>query len=194
MICQVIDGLFDQLYIHQVDALIRDIPLSTNNIANRKTWPFGNEGSHRLLGQILFDRSSMNNIKILKPECETFFKMFEVIENNLKAYFYLSQISLNVQHSGCDGTTHCDSPDPFDHTILLMTNSVWEKEWGGQFQLIENNEVIEEHEYVPGRVIVLPSKHPHRGLGPSQPYVYRSSVVFRVTPLDYHLRKSYPGR
>ena len=154
MICQVIDGIFDQLYIHQVDSLIRDIPLSTNNIANRKTWPYGNEGSHRLLGQILFDRSSINNIKTLKPETETFFKMFEVIEDKLKAYFYLSQISLNVQHSGCDGTTHCDSPDSYDHTILLMTNSIWEKEWGGQFQLIENDKVIEEHEYVPGRVIL----------------------------------------
>ncbi len=194
MICTVIDDLFDQVYIHQIDALTKDIPLCTNNIANRSTYPFGTVGTHRLLGQILFNRDDINTITTLKPECDEFFRILKVIEKHLKAYFYCSQITMNVQHSGCDGTTHVDSPDPNDYTILLFTCGTWKQEWGGQFQLCTpDGEVVEEHEYIPGRVILVPSKHPHRGLGPTEPYVYRSSVAFRVTPLDHHLRKNYQG-
>ena len=184
MLCKVIDGLFDDIYIHQLDALIRDIPLCSNNIANRSTWPFGQEGTHRLLGQILFDRKSINRITVLHESVSTFFDVFEMIEDKLQTKFYLSQISLNVQHTGCDGTTHCDSNNPNDFTIMIMTNSKWEQSWGGQFQLTSNDGsvVIEEHEYKPGRLIVIPSTHPHRGLGPTEKYIYRSTVVFRVTP------------
>lgn len=186
MICQVIDGLFDELYIHQLDSMIREIPVYTNNIANRSTWPFGNEGSHRLYGNMLFHRKSLNNITILHESTNTFFEVFEMLEQKLNTHFYLSQISLNIQHTGCDGTTHCDSDDNTHYTIMLMTNSIWKPEWGGQFQLTSDDGeiVIEEHEYKPGRVIIIPSTHPHRGLGPKEKYVYRSTVVFRVTPLN----------
>ena len=96
MICQIIDGMFDEIYIHQLDAMIRDIPMCCNNIANRSTWPFGQEGSHRLMGEILFDRKSLNNITILHSSVKNFFELFEQIEKKLKTNFYLSQISLNV--------------------------------------------------------------------------------------------------
>lgn len=186
MICKILDNLFDEIYIHQVDALVRDIPLCSNNIANRSTWPFGQTGTHRLLGQILFDRKSLNTITILHESSKTFFEIFEMIEKKLNTKFYLSQISLNVQHTGCDGTTHCDSSSENDYTIMLMTTSTWKPEWGGQFQLTspDGETVIEEHEYKPGRIIIIPSSHPHRGLGPKEQYVYRSTVVFRVTPLN----------
>lgn len=187
MICKVLDNLFDDIYIHQIDAMIRDIPLCSNNVANRSTYPFGQEGTHRLLGQLIFDRKSLNNITVLHESAKTFFDIFEMIEKKLSAKFYLSQISLNVQHSGCDGTTHCDSNNHHDFTIMLMTTSKWKPDWGGQFQLTnaEGTEVIEEHEYIPGRIIIVPSAHPHRGLGPTEKYVYRSTVVYRVTPFQH---------
>lgn len=186
MICKILDNLFDEIYIHQVDALVRDIPLCSNNIANRSTWPFGQTGTHRLLGQILFDRKSLNKITVLHESSKTFFEIFEMIEQKLNTKFYLSQISLNVQHTGCDGTTHRDSSSENDYTIMMMTTSSWKPEWGGQFQLTspDGDVVIEEHEYKPGRIIIIPSSHPHRGLGPKEQYVYRSTVVFRVTPLN----------
>lgn len=195
MICKVIDDLFDGMYLYQIDNHIREIPLYTNNIANRTTFPYEMKGSHRLMGSRLFQRKSLNEVSIYSDKAEPFFNILQVIEKKLNAFFYLEEIALNVQHSGCDGTTHVDSPDPNDITILMMTTPEWNKEWGGQFQLTspDGETVIEEHEYVPGRVIIIPSKHPHRGLAASEPYVYRSSVVWRVTPLDYYLRKTYPG-
>jgi hypothetical protein len=69
---------------------------------------------------------------------------------------------------------------------MYMPNLEWDtKEWGGQFQLFgDDGDVIEEHEYVPGRVLVFPSEIAHRGLGPRHPYVYRYTVVWRVQKLD----------
>lgn len=185
MKCKIIDGVFDDIYIHQIDSMIRDIPVCSNNVANRSTFPFGQEGTHRLLGQVLFDRKSLNRISVLHESVAIFFDIFEMLEKKLNTKFYLSQISLNVQHTGCDGTTHRDSDNPNDYTIMIMTNSKWESHWGGQFQLTsaDGKDVIEEHEYKPGRIIVIPSAHPHRGLGPTEKYVYRSTVVYRVTPL-----------
>ncbi len=196
MICTVIDDLFDGMYLYQVEQKISEIPLYTTNIANRKTWPYGTKGSHRLLGCRLFQRENMNSVKEYTEHSQIFFEILTKIEEELKAYFYLHEISLNVQHCGCDGTTHRDSADNSDLTILMMTNAEWNKELGGQFQLTsaDGETVIEEHEYVPGRIIILPSKHPHRGLGPTETYVYRSSVVWRVAPLDTYLRNNYHGR
>jgi hypothetical protein len=196
MICKVLDDIFDKMYLYQIEGHVREIPLSSNNMANRKTWPFGMEGSHRLFGRKLFRRNGMNTVEEYDPKAEPFFKILDKIESELSVYFFLHEISLNVQHTGCHGTTHSDSGDPNDITLLMMTNAEWKKEWGGQFQLTsaDGEDVFEEHEYVPGRIIVIPSNHPHRGLGPVEPYVYRSSIVWRVTPLDYYLRKNFQIR
>ncbi len=68
---------------------------------------------------------------------------------------------------------------------MYMPNMIWDtKEWGGQFQLLDDDDnVIEEHEYVPGRTLIFPSEISHRGLGPRHPHVYRYTVVWRVKKL-----------
>ena len=194
MICKVLDNLFDGMYLHQIEQHISDIPLYSTNVANRKTFPYGTKGTHRLLGNRLFERESINTIKNYSDHVKPFFEILTVIERELSTYFFLHEISLNVQHEGCDGTAHIDSASNDDFTILMMTNAEWNSSWGGNFQLTSTDgDVMEEYEYVPGRVIVLPSKHPHRGLGPTEAYVYRSSVVWRVTPLEQYLRNNFEG-
>ena len=42
--------------------------------------------------------------------------------------------------------------------------------------------VIEEHDYVPGRVIIFPGKYPHRGLAPLSPHIARYTTVYRIIP------------
>jgi hypothetical protein len=191
MICELFDNIFDPLYIHETYSSILDIPVSPNNVANRTTRPYGTQGSHRLFGKTIFDRKDINRVEILDSAySQLFFDMYEYIEDAIGIKFYLSSISLNVQHTNCDGTPHIDSDknDDDEYTILVMTNAKWEKEWGGEFQILneENlNEVVEEYDYIPGRVILLPSNRHHRGLGPKGTYQYRTSVVFRVTPNFY---------
>jgi Rps23 Pro-64 3,4-dihydroxylase Tpa1-like proline 4-hydroxylase len=188
MICELFDNIFDPLYIHETHSAIMDIPVSPNNVANRYTKPYGFEGSHRLYGKTIFERKDINRVDVLDLEhSRLFFDMYDMIEDLIGVRFYLSQISLNVQHTGCDGTPHidCNIDDEDEYTILVMTNSSWEKSWGGEFQIMNDKnltEVVEEHDYVPGRVVILPSNRHHRGLGPKEKYKYRTSVVFRVTP------------
>jgi hypothetical protein len=199
MICRVFDGVFDSLYLYEFFySTIQVMPVNITNIANRSTMPYGHKGSHTLLGHTILKRSSINKIDDIDTNYyPQLYSMYELIEEFLGVNFYLSAITTNIQPTGCDGTTHSDAGPGEDdeYTILVMTNPEWKKEWGGQFQLIDpetangnGDVVIEEHDYVPGRIILLPSPHPHRGLGPKEKYVYRSSIVFRVTPnFEKHL-------
>ena len=196
MICNVIDDWLDKRFIYELSHRITNdlTDIKFNNIANRTTWPYGSKGSHKLMGCTIFQRKSLNRIDILHKEAPIFFDIFDRIENSIlnKAYI-LNTTHVNIQHSGCDGTSHLDS-SPWsndDLSIMLMTNSEWSKEWGGQFQMLNNDgSVIEEHDYVPGRLIIFPSNIPHRGLGPSEkyPYIYRHTVVFRVQPFNLNKR------
>lgn len=185
MKCKVFDDIFDELYLHEIYNKILSFPLNLTNVANRKTFPYGNVGSHRLIGATVFHRSNMNRIDEYIPDSDWCFDIFEQIETRIENDLYLESISLNVQNMGCDGTTHVDAEESNEYTLLVMTNPTWKKEWGGEFQLMkeyvnDDNMVLETYKYVPGRVIILPGAHPHRGLSPKEKYVYRTSIVYRV--------------
>tara|TARA_B100000131_G_C17834761_1_gene499300 strand:+ start:69 stop:632 length:564 start_codon:yes stop_codon:yes gene_type:complete len=184
MICEVFDDWLDKRFIYELTQKITTDITDINfiNIANRRTWPYGDEGSHRMMGCTLFQRENLNRITILNKEASFFFDIFESIEKMLNIEYYLGAIELNIQHSGCNGTSHIDGSQN-EQTIMLMSNPEWDSKWGGQFQMLNNDgSVAEEHDYVPGRLIIFPSHIPHRGLGPSEkyPYIYRHTVVFRV--------------
>jgi len=186
MICHVIDDWLDKRFVYDLDHTINYNLncFECTNIANRKTWPYGYEGAHRLMGCAIFQRKNLNRITILNKQAPIFFDIFERIENILNSRYLLNAIFINLQHSGCNGTSHIDGMEN-EQTIMVMSNSEWDNKWGGQFQMLNNDgSVIEEHDYVPGRLIIFPSHIPHRGLGPSKeyPYIYRHTVVFRVQP------------
>ena len=50
--------------------------------------------------------------------------------------------------------------------------------------------LLEEVDYVPGRVVLFPGHYPHRGLGANKEYsdVYRYSIPFRVRPMPTAFR------
>lgn len=188
MICKVIDDLFDKFYLYEIENHINSIPLHTTNIANRSTWPYGLKGTHRLFGSVLYDRTELNDINYFSDNSKPFLNILNQLEKTTDKKFFLKNISLNVQHSGCDGTMHIDSENENEITILMMSNSEWDSNWGGQFQILSSDgkEIIEEYEYIPGRILLIPSNVPHRGLGPIEKYTYRTTVVWRVIDfLDY---------
>ena len=57
----------------------------------------------------------------------------------------------------------------------------------------DETEVADSFEFVPGRILVFPGIIPHRGLGPCVDGVYRSTVVWRVTPLDVYMKRVKRG-
>lgn len=185
MIATVIDKHFEITYMLKVETQLKNLPVSAINIANGTSVPNGENGTHRLMGENIFERESINKVINLMDDSELFFDMLESIEDLLDRRFYLSRIDFNLQHSFCDGTSHIDG-EKGSYTIMYMPSLEWDTlEWGGQFQLLDDdNNVIEEHEYVPGRVLIFPSEIKHRGLGPRHPHVYRYTVVWRVRELD----------
>ena len=190
MICEVYDNVFSRDFLVELDNTIKNIPMETANISGaHRTSDRGIVGNHRLFGLCLFERKGINRITSLHEKSSIFFDVLDGIETRLGKKYYVQGIHLNLQHSGCDGTAHVDGESPYEKTIMLMSTCYWDSDWGGQFQLTneDGTNIIEEHEYVPGRVLVIPSSHPHRGLGPKveYPYVYRTTVVFRIKPLTF---------
>ncbi len=190
-LCDVFDDKFDPLFLHEFyENTVSRLPYNFTNIANRTTRPYGHSGSHRLIGCTIFHREGINDITEVNSEFyPAFQELYQSVEDIVNERFFLSTISVNLQGIDMDGTCHADADadDDDEFTILVMTNPTWKKEWGpASFQLLEkydnNARVIEEYEYVPGRILIIPSPHPHRGLAPTEKYVYRTSAVFRVTP------------
>jgi hypothetical protein len=184
MVAGVFDNLFDMKFMAKVEFQLMHLPVTAINVANGTAYPSGDFGTHKLMGECIFERHSINKVVNLMEDSEVFFEMFDHIEDHLEEKFYLQRIDFNLQHSFCDGTSHVDG-DEGEYTIMYMPNMVWDtQEWGGQFQLLDDDDnVIEEHEYVPGRTLIFPSEISHRGLGPRHPHVYRYTVVWRVKKL-----------
>ena len=190
MICKIYDGKFDAKYLHDIFEVLEDkINYKANNVANASTWPYFKTGTHKLLGSTIFSRKHLNFMDYVDNEnALTFYRMFdflcEILERDSRSVF-LERIAINLQHSGCDGTLHIDSEGPQDkgsYTLMVMPNPIWEKGWGGKFQIFseDRSKMLEEHDYVPGRVILFPSHLPHRGLASTKKYIYRYSIVYGV--------------
>ena len=191
----IIDDRFDDLFLHEFYKRVNEIPVCQNNIANRYTWPYQSKGAHKLQGATIFWREGLNKFSEQIKDAGLFFDVFGQIERIVNQKFYLEQIHLNIQHKGADGTAHVDADNAEDLTIMMMTNPIWKPDWGGKFELMnmEATEVADSIDYVPGRVIIFPGHIPHRGLGPSVDGVYRSTIVWRVTPLEVYLSRLLRG-
>ncbi len=202
MIGNCIDDLFDMHFLTSLEEVILDdIPFYTTNTADQMSFPNGRNGidrtcrkGHRFFGVDIFIRESFNRVKLLHPKAEPFFDAWDIIEQEVfNTSVYLERIDVNLQHTGQHGTTHTDDDGignvpGEDYTVMLMNNTKWKPQWGGHFQMLndEETEVIEEYEYIPGRVLIFPGSIPHRGLGSDDPYVFRFTTVFRIKlePLD----------
>jgi hypothetical protein len=191
----ILDDKFDDLYLHEFARRVGDIPVCQDNVANRYTYPYGKKGTHKLQGNCIYRRETVNRVVHLLDDAKMFFDILEQVEKLLGQKYFLSSIDLNVQHRGADGESHTDADNLEDLTIMMMVNPIWKPEWGGQFEIMnkEETEVANTFEFVPGRIIVFPGIIPHRGLGPCVDGVYRSTVVWRVTPLDVYMKRVRRG-
>ena len=187
---QVYDGCYDDRFVLEVDEQTDRIPYTLTNIANRTTYPYGNKGSHKLIGSHLFDRKDEYNVvnkcpgDILKLYVHAINSVIECPNGNKGINAELQSISVNAQSMGQDGTPHIDGRfNSNERTLMYFANSKWDKEWGGPFQILDpdTKDVIKEIDFVPGRLIYFDCGLLHRGLAPEAvSYIYRKSIVFRI--------------
>jgi hypothetical protein len=186
VIAHVIDDLFDMQFLADLEDTILETPVYSTNVANPASFPHGRTGSHRLFGADIFVRHGLNRVETLHKEANKFFDAFAIIEQEVfNCPIFLRRIDLNLQYYGQDGSAHTDGVEDNDWTIMIMSNTKWKPEWGGQFQLLEGDKVVEQHDYVPGRLVIFPGNVLHRGLAPLDRYAYRYTTVFRVVIDDF---------
>lgn len=177
----VFDDLFDQKYIFELEDESNKIPHLPGNIANRKSWPYGKNGSHDVLGINIFKKIGKY---IYFSKCPTIFMeaFTHIAENIIQQNFELLAIDSNMQVMSMDGTFHRDGKMK---TIILYTTANWKNDWGGEFEYFEDeeNNIIKKIDYVPGRVLYFDGNILHRAAAPLVPYVYRYSIAFRCVLL-----------
>lgn len=174
---QIWDNLLDDRFLLDLDEESNLYNWNLNNGSNKNSFPYNKKGDHVFWG-CHFTEKLPKNIKMLYD-----FIMKYVVEEPYKLNFTM----VNGQSLGQHGKVHQDAVyNSGERTLMVFINLKWQKEWGGEFQLLdgkdnENSKIIKNIEYIPGRIIIFDGNIPHRGLAPTVPYVVRKSLVFRLS-------------
>lgn len=154
-------------------------------------FPYDDVREYRFWGLELWKRKSYNLPSINSKHINLIGQLFNFInfyiqeftpELNLLPNF----IHCNGQTMGQDGHSHVDAyDDGFNYyTLMIMANSKWDKNWGGQFEILENSsnnsKVIKTIEYKPGRVIFFDGNYSHRGMSPTVPNILRKTLALKL--------------
>jgi len=160
---RVHDGLFDYRYLSELSYQLSISPWYPGNVANRMTYPYGDRGTHRLLGNTIFYREGLNHI-ITKGDPHLVRNLQNCFTNFLEKFEQereLIEIHLNLQFKGMNGTIHQDGGDNETAYIMMLTDDEVEKDSGGEFYHQPTNEYVE---FKQGRLIEMTASDPHKGL------------------------------
>lgn len=78
-------------------------------------------------------------------------------ELNLKP----ERILVNLYNHGDSSWAHKDSESNKDYTVIIFLNDYWDINWGGEFALFENDDLIKAFTPKPGRYVVFKSNITH---------------------------------
>jgi len=176
---QIWDNLIDDRFLLDFDEESNHYHWKLDNIANRYSFPYNKKGSHLFWGVGIPLESQPKSISNLYSYLS---------ENFLGPNYKLHYIQINGQSMGQQGAGHFDRKYGVNQkSLMVFFNYKWNKEWGGEFQLLKENsneiEVIKNIEYVPGRIILFDGNILHRALAPKEPYVIRKSLVYGLEKL-----------
>jgi len=168
---QVIDNflndkeLLDNFYDNEI--LLGKIHLSFDNVGYKGNIPHSFTSSK--------NEQNFDEIYLIKK-----------LHNKIIEYFSIQKPfkrwHLNVYPSGYDGSIHTDyDKDSNIPTFLYIAVPSWEKSWGGEFILYDNNlEASEVVSCVKDRLIVFNGSLPHRAVGPTRlTSLLRTTIAFQ---------------
>ena len=152
---KIYDDIFDKRFLDEFTNKLRYTNWYPTNISNRTTWPYGEKGTHRLLGDVLFKRENFDKIQYGKDKDLSFqtIDMFYAIRRAVQRKMVLQQVATNLQFMGMDGTNHADviNPDVEEYSYVLMLSDEYvSSDEGGEFV---NETVGETVPYRYGRLI-----------------------------------------
>jgi len=173
------DNIFDKRFLVSLTHKLSMSPWYPNNIANRNTWPYGDNGSHKILGEIFYQRKNLDIIEYSK-NIDLAYELvdcFYPIKRRAQKQLVLQLIAGNLQFCGMDGTTHTDGigieKDVWSY-ILMLGDDV-EPGQGGDFI---NESTTQTVPYQFGRVIEIDAYERHKGMAFTVPNKCRYSIKF----------------
>tara|TARA_R100000664_G_scaffold33441_1_gene50560 strand:+ start:103 stop:648 length:546 start_codon:yes stop_codon:yes gene_type:complete len=172
---QIYDDVFDKQWLDEISLTLSKEPWYSDNIANRKTWPYGNKGTHLLLGNSYFQRINDDKIdyntnkNLSNSLIDAFTQIKKIANKELK----LIEISSNLQFNGMDGTLHTDGTKDHMVYILMLCNEIFFENMGGEFYHQTSDTKVP---FVYGRLIEQSGTDLHQGLSFNKSHVARFSI------------------
>ena len=185
----IYDNLIDRVFLDEMSHRLADMYWDTANIANRTSWPLGKYGSHRLMGNTLYDTEAYAETGSYNPRNATFEQniakdlvtMYNThLVKALKSEDYtLAQVHANLQFPGMQGSLHLDGAKGSRACVLMLSDAVIDPEDGGSFY---HEPSSTEVPYRYGRLIAFEGSDPHKGSPFNKEYKLRFSIKFLLKP------------
>ena len=118
-----IDDIFDKRYLDETIQKLKHTAWYPTNVANSYTWPYYEKGTHKLLGDVFFERRSIDVIKYNLTNTDLSYELidaYHAIMRRFERNFVLQGIYSNLQFKDMDGTPHIDSPHENDYAYIWM--------------------------------------------------------------------------
>ena len=172
-------NIFDKKWLDDLAYDLIKQPWFASNIANRKTWPYGDKGTHLLFGTTYFIRQNDNIINYAYNNLDlshALINSFSAIQQRVRRKMKLKEILANLQFQGMDGPLHADGGNENDSIfILMLSNENITEDIGGEFFHQPTNTFVNfEH----GKLIEQSGADLHRGFAFKKPYVPRMSIKY----------------
>ena len=173
---KIFDDVFDKKFLDDLSYRLMNSAWFANNTANSKTWPYGNKGTHLLLGELYYLRVNDDVIKMSKTAedlshslKDSFYHLQKISNTKLK----LIEIFANLQFKDMNGTNHIDGKNDETVFILMLSNEIIDEDIGGEF-IHEDTKKIVKYKY--GRVIQFNANEIHRAMAFNKPNIARLSI------------------
>jgi len=183
----VLDNLFTDKFLFEIyEDTLANCDFAYTNVANRYQHPhdFFCKGSHRFFGTSLYYQVSNNFFKNKMTDklMEVYEWVIPIISKMSNKKLFLHKVNANLQFKGMDGTWHVDDTHRggVDRTAIFFPHYKWEDHWGGEFQVLgDEDQISDSYMPLPGRILFFDSTVRHRGLAPNEFDVPRVSIAFR---------------
>ena len=194
---QIHDDIFDKIFLLEISLwLMHECNWIASNVANRHSYPYKIEGSHRLLGSTIYDNPTGTEEKYWEyvyksdyiEQLNRFWCMYEGIQKYSKNKCMLQGISGNLQFKCMDGTFHDDGDKNQTVFIIMLAYHDIEENMGGEFYHEPSGEKIP---FKQGRVMEMTASDTHRADAFNVQYIPRFSIKF--TGLNDEISRIYKG-
>ncbi len=181
---QIYDDIFDKIFLLNLSVwLMSECNWHADAVANRNTEPFGLEGSHRIMGSMIYKNTEGTEENYWRHVYKTdyiealqkLWGMYGSIQRYSKNKCLLQEITGNLQFKSMNGTFHTDGNENQTVFVVMLAYHDIKENMGGEFFHESSGEKIP---FKQGRVIEMTSSESHKADAFNVPHIPRFSIKF----------------